>query len=111
MPTKLVSMKIDKKTREEQSKPSSVLGDQPMYPYGLQLRLDNDALDKLGEDTLPAVGASLLVLAKAKVVSVSSNDSEYGKQRHVELQITDLCLEDPGDDTKTTEALYGKASS
>lgn len=105
---KLVSMKMSKSEREEQSKPT-MLGDAPIYPYGLQLRLDEDALGKLGETTLPAVGESVMVYAKAKVVSVSSNEStDGGKRRNVELQITDLCLEDPGDDA-TAERLYGKA--
>lgn len=104
---KLVSMKMDRKAREESMKPSLV-GDAPLYPYGLQLRLDDEALDKLGEDTLPEVGGSIMVIAKAKVTSVSSNESDSGKRRNVELQITDLCLEDPGDDTTKSAALYGK---
>jgi hypothetical protein len=105
---KLVSMKMSKSEREEQSKPM-MLGDAPIYPYGLQLRLDEEALDKLGETTLPAVGESVMVYAKAKVVSVSSNEStDGGKRRNVELQITDLCLEDPADDSAKSAALYGK---
>ena len=110
---KLVSMKIDKKAREKMAEPSTLLSDAPIYPYGLQLRLDEEALDKLGEDHLPEVGGTVMVLAKAKVTSVSSNESDSGKRRNVELQITDLCLEAAANDTKKSDAdvLYGKATA
>jgi len=105
-------MKMDKEARQKMYEPS-VLNDAPMYPYGLQLRLDEEALDKLGEDQLPDVGGTILVIAKARVTSVSSNESDSGKRRNVELQITDLCLEaaDGEQPTKVAAALYGKAKA
>lgn len=106
---KLVSMKLTKKAREK-NMAGPMESDAAIYPYGLQLRLDEEALDKLGEDTLPDVDTTILVIAKAKVTSVSSNATSAGTRRSLELQITDLCLEDPGDDKSKSlaSALYGK---
>lgn len=94
--TKLVNMHIDPKTREEKyaEAASSPMGDS-LYPYGLSLSLDEEALDLLGMDTLPKVDGEMLVYAKATVTSVSSHESTGadGKRRSVSLQITDLCVE------------------
>jgi hypothetical protein len=69
----------------------------PAYPYGLTIQLDDETLEKLGVKDLPAVGAEILLSAKAKVTSVSVNeqqdadgDKEADKRRSVGLQITDL---------------------
>lgn len=93
MAEKLVSMKMSRSEREEKYKPSEVSMDAPVYPYGLEVRLDNDALEKLGIE-LPEVGTEMLLIAKVKVTGASSNESENGKNRSVSLQITDMCLED-----------------
>lgn len=101
MPPKLVSMKMTKAEIKERNAPMADAPDSPRYPYGLTIRLDNDSLDKLGEDTLPAVGESVMVLAKATVSSMSSNESaDGGAYRSLELQITDLCLEADDDVVK-----------
>lgn len=97
MADKLVSMKMTKSERQEKSEPAEI--DRPIYPYGLEVRLDTDALEKLGlEDELPEVGGEMTLLAKVKVTGASSSDSEYGKNRSVSLQITDMCLEDGNKD-------------
>lgn len=69
----------------------------PVYPYGLTIQLGDETLEKLGVKDLPAVGAEILLSAKAKVTSVSVNehqdadgDKEADKRRSVGLQITDL---------------------
>jgi hypothetical protein len=109
---KLKSMKLDKKAREETQPSPSLLADQPIYPYGLQVRLDEDALAKLGLDELPKVDAVMMLIARVTVTSVSSNEhSEPGgkgkhKHRNVELQITDLCLEDEAEKKDAADTLY-----
>ena len=77
MGDKLVSMKMSKSEREEKSQPAEL--DRPLYPYGLEVRLDTDALEKLGLETLPEVGDDMTLLAKVKITGASSSDSEYGK--------------------------------
>lgn len=112
---KLTNMKLDKSDREEQSKPSDVAMDMPVYPWGLQVRLDEAALDKLGIDSLPKVDGELMLMAKVKVVSVSSNEhaaadgSKKHKHKSVELQICEMALGDVPAEKEASDALYGKA--
>lgn len=102
----LVSMKLDAKDREK-SYPSTVAADAPMYPYGLMLSLDNETLEKIGTGRIPEVGGQVLILAKAKVTSMSSNESEGGqKYQSVSLQITDLGLDTPDQQKAAADMLY-----
>lgn len=112
MAAKLVSMKMTKAEREEKysTQPSEV--DAPVYPYGLEVRLDEDALEKLDLTKLPAVGGELMLLAKVSVTGVSDNAHARGgeaphRHRNVTLQITELCLEGLSkDEDKVAERLY-----
>lgn len=94
--SKLVSMKIDPKKREEKYA-ETVAADRPIYPWGLGINLDEEAIEKLGGD-LPEVGTTMTVIARVDVTAVSSNESASGKNRSVSLQITDMCLEDDADE-------------
>jgi hypothetical protein len=103
---KLVNMKLDAKAREKT--PATIAADQPVYPWGLSLTLDNDSLEKLGID-LPKVGKTLMVTARVDVTGVSSNESESGKNRSVSLQITDLSVSPgEGEGGDAAEKLYPK---
>jgi hypothetical protein len=110
--SKLVSMKVDRSSREEKSEAMSTPGDSsPIYPYGLNISLNEDALEKLdvgvGDFT---IGAELVIVAKVRVDSLSSNASiAGGDSARVGLQITDLCLEDNAAKAESAAtALYGK---
>lgn len=111
MADKLVSMKLDKSDREI-TKPMEATPDLPVYPWGLQVRLDEHSLDKLGIDTLPKVDSERMLIARVKVVGVSANEqnSDMGKQKHksVELQITEMCLEDVPASKDAADELYTK---
>lgn len=107
---KLKSMKIDPKAREEKYDASAVV-DRPIYPWGLSLTLDNEALETLGIG-LPEVGKTLMLHARVDVTAVSEHESNSGGKtttnRSVSLQITDMCLEaDAGEGGRATEKLYG----
>lgn len=81
----------------------------PAYPYGLQLSLDQDILEKLEVDSLPKVGTTLILIAKVDVSSVSEHESQGDKKprRSLSLQITDACLEpNTADGKKAVAALY-----
>lgn len=103
----LVNVKLDRKELTERAEPSKV--DQPVYPYGLRVQLDEDTIDKLGIRTLPEVGEPLILVARVNVISVSENQHVEGKDgkphrhRNVELQITDLAL-GPNEDEKKPKA-------
>ncbi len=104
---KLTDMKITAAEQEERDKLHSpeVAGPSPgysdRYPYGLEIRLDTQSLEKLGMTKLPAVGKKMRVTAEVKVESVSQNDrtNKDGKSvpdRNVTLQICKLGLEKAG---------------
>lgn len=104
----LHSMKITAAERKKRQEPSMGPGeDAPAYPYGLTVRLDNEALEKLGiGDDLPESEAKMVLIAKVEVISASSVDrAGGGKTRGLELQITDMCLED-GNAKDAAKTLY-----
>jgi hypothetical protein len=67
------------------------------YPYGLSLSLDDESLEKLGIDIGDySVGDELELHAKVKVRSLRQSESTTsGKDRSMDLQVTDMCLESP----------------
>jgi len=90
----------------EPAAPSTSEG--PRYPWGLQLRLDHKALEKLGLAGLPETGAVLLVHARATVTETASRETQDGgKHRTLELQITDLALAAEPKDGDRAKTLYG----
>ena len=92
---KMRSMELSKKEAKESGAPTLATdSNAPRYPYGLEIRLDNESLTKLGM-SLPKVGSYVKVRAEACVTSVSENESKGGKaQRSVSLQIERLAVDD-----------------
>jgi len=72
--------------------------DEPAYPYGLQIDLCDEVLQKLGMTALPKVGQVMTLTVRATVTSVSQYETakpeadEQGStsERRVGLQITDM---------------------
>lgn len=91
----LVSMKKSaEEMREDKSDACyAPAGDQPAYPYGLRIDLNDESLAKLGITTLPAVGTTMKLLAVVEVSSASQYESEHGKDRNICLQITEMALD------------------
>lgn len=80
----------------------------PRYPWGLNIRLENAVIDKLGMAELPTVGDVVMITAKAKIQSVSVNEnSDKEKNKSVEIQITDMAIEQEKK-IDVEKALYGK---
>lgn len=64
---------------------------EPLYDYGLTLRLNHETLEKLNlDDSDVEVGDLLDFRAMAKVTSVSKHDTGDGEKCCVELQITHM---------------------
>lgn len=113
MPHKLTSMKITKAEREAKEKryknlgPASIDGD--VYPYGLQIRLDDNALEKLGLKTLPKTGRKVRVIAECSVASTSDRQTVRtsggdNRDRSMELQIEKLAVNlEPGSATEAVD--------
>jgi hypothetical protein len=80
------------------------------YPYGLSICLDEDSIGKLGLIALPMVGEKMTLTAKVEVRGVSMSESAgRGKDRRVELQITDMALgasDDEPEETDHAKVLY-----
>lgn len=90
----MISLKITKKQDDENDMPVAVGGINNRYPYGTRINLDQDSLDKLGIMKMPTVGDKIMIEGKCEVISV--RQGEDGKS--VELQITDMDLENDGDE-------------
>jgi hypothetical protein len=103
----MTNMKMSATERKEYMG-ETVASEGPEYPYGLCLRLDDDALEKLGLTELPAVGTEVMVMAKAVVKSTSAYARNGGENhRDVELQVTDMELGPVASASSAADALYG----
>lgn len=86
---KLVDMAYTKAEIKEEAKETKFPGEPSKYPWGLQIRLEDEELKKLGVTDLPQVGGEMHLAVIAKVTGVSENtmaDGDY--DCCVTLQIT-----------------------
>lgn len=91
---KPVSMKLTKDEMKVNGVPVSASESKgPAYPWGLEVRLDSAALDKLGIKDLPKVGADCKLVGICEVTEVSEREGHGGKQRNVTIQIQKLAIE------------------
>lgn len=93
MATKLIDVKFTK--AEAKAEAAEYTGsDGPEYPWGLEIRLEDETLTKLGITDLPDVGDEFRVVCVVRVDSVSQSQMASGRQdRCVCLQITQMGLE------------------
>jgi len=107
----LVDMKMDAEEAKEQSS-TEVAADKPLYPYGLEIRLDDGSLAKLGMTTLPKVGTKVQIVALCEVTSTSQRSDQEGEtESSVSLQITAMNVggaQESQTSAGTANALYGE---
>jgi hypothetical protein len=84
------SMKMD--SQRPETAPMMEKEDAPRYPYGLQIHLDKETLEKLGIKELPEIGKEVAIAAVAKVCSVSESEHMYGSDKCMGLQITAMSV-------------------
>ena len=110
----LTDMMLDATEAKEEAGISE--SDAPKYPYGLQLCLNDEALEKLQLDPLPPIGTVLTLVAQVKVTGVRSyeiqtektaGEPDENQESSVDLQITAMELQ-PADKPSAAERLYGK---
>lgn len=83
--------------------------EEPEYPYGLCLDLNDESLKKLGFTTPPAAGTEVMITARAYISRSSIDDTQDGGKRiSMGLQITDMDISAPGNDiNQKASLLYG----
>lgn len=95
---KLKDMAYSKAEIKERNSPSKTLACDSYggnkYPYGLCIRLDTEALKKLGLDQLPKPGKTMTLTARVVVKSASLDERMDGKDhKSLELQIEAMALD------------------
>lgn len=98
-------------TPDQAKEEYDINAEQPKYPYGTSLYIDEDIMAKLGMTELPKVGSQIKISAMATVTSVSQRQEANGETcQNVELQITDMELGAPQQtktDLERANMLYG----
>mgnify|MGYP001596297992 CR=1 FL=1 len=93
------SMKMSPAESKEYSEPMP--GGAPVYPYGLCLNLDDDAIDKLGMVGMPEPGQTMMIQARVTVTGCRQEQRQDETHRSMDLQITDMAI---GPDTAKPSA-------
>ncbi len=91
MTIKLKDMSLTR-TEKDEMKETAIAPEVPRFPWGLSVRLEEESIEKLGLEDLPAPGKSMNMVAVVRVESASVHVSDSGKKRNLTLQITDLGL-------------------
>lgn len=88
-------MKLPKKTEKEMKKDCSPCIDSgEQYPYGLQLRFENEQIDKIPSLADYKVGDKVIVTAEAAVTSIRMSERKDKKDDYtVEMQIEKIGCE------------------
>lgn len=96
------AMKNMKMSKAEQplSTADALVQGGPEYPYGLRITLTPDVLKRLDLPKMPEVGQMLGLHAVVEVVGVNADRAQNGgRDLRVELQITDMVLQDKSNDS------------
>ncbi len=85
----LTSMKLPKRSKHN-SDHAEVAFEEPRFPHGLQLRLENAEIDKLDMDDLPEAGERFIVIGVGTITNVSQTENKRGKDRSFTIQLEEL---------------------
>lgn len=104
----MVSLKMSKAEAKAEGYGSPAELKPPEYPWGTRITLVDEVAHALFPK-MPTVGGTVAIEGKAMIASVNIVQQEGGKSRvSIELQLTDLECEDPGEDEGVASKLYGK---
>ena len=104
---KLTDMKLPKAKRGGDTAATPVAQERE-YPWGLTLNLESEALDKLGMDELPEIGAEVKLHAVGRVTRIGEAASEGNETRSVEIQIIRLALDVDDDEREFAKGYRGE---
>lgn len=93
---KFVSMKKTPDDLAEEKAENMVGGDYPrdLYPYGLCISLCEEELEKLELSDQVDTGDLIHLNAIGRVTSVNKRETDQGQKVRVEIQLTDIALEE-----------------
>lgn len=75
---------------------------QSIYPYGTTMCLETEQLEKLELGDDPQVGDMIHFQAIGRVTSSSRRETDKGVERRVEIQVTDIALDDEHEDDSSS---------
>lgn len=88
---KLQSMKRTKSEMKSTSGAEPVSLNENPYPYGLEITLEKESVEKLGLDINDfSIGGKVDIVCTAEITSLSQSASKNDENLSVRLQITDL---------------------
>lgn len=103
----MISTKMSPEEAKEYYAGPTEAGDEPAYSYGTTVCLDDELLKRLGMETPPAVGTTMMLMARVVVTSTGVNQQQDGdKESRCELQITDMEL-NPAPTKPDSDVMYG----
>lgn len=85
----------------------SEFDDEPKFPPGLMLTLDDIVLKRLGMNELPETGKEIQITAKARVTGVRDKSPEEPEDRSVDLQLVSLDIPENESDSRA-DRLFGE---
>lgn len=106
----MINMAMSAAEAKEESVPcASDPSELPKYPYGLEVQLDDNSMEKLGISKLPDVGYVMQMTCMVTVTNVRSSQAQDNEpEQSMSLQITDMQLDAPMMDNSARAAkLYG----
>lgn len=103
---KMVDMMLTpEEQKEESGEPTASTENMERYPYGLQIRLTTEELEKLGIKEMPSAETPVTIHAVGYVCEVSSHETaENGENKSLSIQITDLSVEEGVDEDEEGDA-------
>ena|SRR5437588_2415573 len=84
--------KAELKERGGPAMPVATKDKGPKFPWGLEIRLDEKAMEKLGMDDLPEVGELCQITSLGRIVSVSERETAEQSSKDICIQIEKLAL-------------------
>jgi hypothetical protein len=103
-----VDLAITPQEREDRATPAATSEDEPVYPFGTSISLENDQIEKLGlEDG--EVGEYLHGEFYARLCGFHVTETESGSRKCMQIQIERIKLssdEDDGDESPSSRDLY-----
>lgn len=93
---KLIDMRLPKRKKGKGENTCGAIGyHEPKYPYGLEIHLEKEQVDKIAAARSLKAGDSVKIVASGKVTSVRMSERDDGKTDHsVNIQIESLNIPD-----------------